>query len=710
MSDFILTQYFIALIATGIINFGLGLLVIFKGFNRRLNQILALYSLSLAVWSIFEALGITSTNESLALILWRLNHVGVIFIPVFLTHFIFLLVNIQGKKKKLIPISYAIATVFLFLNATPLLISEVVPKFSFNYFINPGPLYYIFLTQWIALAIYGNVELLKEFFRTTGYRKIQMKYFCWALLLSYIGGVPNFLPTFNLEISFIMPYATYAIPIYAIVTAYSIIKYQLMDIQIAATRAAILFIVYSLVLGFPFWLGYRYDLWQYSTWVMLIFATAGPFIFLYIQRKAEDHILQEERRIQGLITQAAYGMTSVKDLKKLLHLIQDIIKKSLGLNMVPIYLLDNERREFNLKIMDTSENDIDVIRIDEAFIKEMTSNEMPLVHEEIKVRSESDVKNDALKETLGMMTKLSANVIIPIAVNKNLLGFIILGERKSGKNYHKDLLEALTFFSDRAALAVEICYYMAEESKRIEQEGLRERVSSLDAMASSFAHEIDNPIQGMKGQIWCIEDALEREIGNISEESSENIKHGLEFITTNTNRISEMIKSILEYSRISTGELKSVSIYEVLEGFHNLMMPQIKRARIDFVEEIDQNLPSVLGDKIQLEEILMNFSTNSMHALNHTDDKKIVLKIFKKKPEIIRVEFSDNGYGIAKKLLKDIFLVSVTTKGSSEGTGLGLFRTRKIIDNHMGKIWAESQGEGKGSKFIFELPIEKKNK
>ena len=251
MFNFTLTQYFVALLVTGIINGSLGLFVILKGFNKRLNQVLALYSLSLFLWSIFEALAITRYNESLALLLWRINHIGVIFIPVFLTHFTFIFLDIKGRKRKLIPISYAVACIFLILDATPLLILEVVPKFSFRYFINPGRLYYIFFWMWIGWAVYGNVELFREYFRTSGYKRNQMQYFFWSLLFSYIGGVPNFFPTFNIEIPILMPFGTYAIPLYALATAYAILRYRFMDIKIAFTRVGIFVIVYTVVLGIP---------------------------------------------------------------------------------------------------------------------------------------------------------------------------------------------------------------------------------------------------------------------------------------------------------------------------------------------------------------------------------------------------------------------------------------------------------------------------
>ena len=78
-----------------------------------------------------------------------------------------------------------------------------------------------------------------------------------------------------------------------------------------------------------------------------------------------------------------------------------------------------------------------------------------------------------------------------------------------------------------------------------------------------------------------------------------------------------------------------------------------------------------------------------------------------RKDENIRWEFWDNGEGIEPKMLKDIFLPSVTTRGSTEGRGVGLFRARKIIEWHGGRVWAESEGKGKGATMVAEMPAMK---
>ena len=103
----------------------------------------------------------------------------------------------------------------------------------------------------------------------------------------------------------------------------------------------------------------------------------------------------------------------------------------------------------------------------------------------------------------------------------------------------------------------------------------------------------------------------------------------------------------------------------------------------------------------------MNFILNALHAVrqNQGRPKAVKLKVFLDNENgMVRMEVMDNGYGIPSRLIEDIFLPSVTTK-SSEGTGLGLYRIRKIVDGYKGKVWAESEGKDKGAKFIVELPV-----
>jgi len=715
MSEFILMQYFIALLVTGVINLSLCLLVIARGFNRRINQIFALYSLSLALWSIFEAFGITSANQEFALLFWRVNHIGVIFIPIFLTHFIFLFLNIKGRKEILIPISYAIAFIFLILDATPLLILNVVPKFSFRYFINPGYLYYLFFALWIYWAIYGNVELLKEYFRTTGYRREQMKYFCMALLLSYIGGVPNFLPTFNIEIPMIMPYATYAIPIYAVIAAYSIIRYKLIDIKLAVTRVGIFVTVYSVVLGVPFLIGLKYlgnGLWVIPTSIAVLLATAGPYTYLFLQKKAEDHILQEENRVQDLLAKASLGMRMVRELDRLLKLVVDILGKTLRLENVAIYLIDTEKEQYTVKAKRAFREFSCEISQDNELIKMLGKARAPLVLEEIEMLSAPNRQDKYLKGMIEGMKDLAAQVVVPMIENKDLLGFIVLGKRQDKESFSSNLVNVLLVLGDHAALAIENCRFWEAETRRMEEEGVKDRMVTLDYMASSMAHEIDNPIHVMRQHIGLLKMRLSRDHRvSMPDDLKTKVMSGIEWVENSCQRVSEMINAVLDFSRMGKPEqIKPIDVAKTVDEFLVLLDFQFRQEQIVFEKKIAKNLPSICWNKVHFDEIIMNFANNAIHAVKGLENKKIILKIFKKKNEdVVRIELSDNGYGIPAEKLNNIFAAHTTTKGSGEGTGLGLFRIRKIVDFYKGKVWAESEGEGRGSTFCVEVLAYKEN-
>lgn len=717
MSEFILGQYVIALLITGIVNLLLCLFVISRNFKRRINQTFALYSFSLALWSIFEALGISVANESHALLLWRINHTGVIFIPIFLIHFIFCFLGIKDRRRKFIPIFYAIGFVFLILNTTPLFILNVEPKFSFRYFINPGYAYYPFLALWLTLAVYSNVILLKEYFKSTGFRRKQMKHFSWALVVSYIGGVPNFLPTFNIEIPHMMPYGTYAISLYAVIVAYSIIRYHLMDITLVVTRVGLFVFVYMMVLGLPFGLtifGRKWltnllaENWFWAPTIsLLVLATAGPFIYLFIQRKAENVLLQEERRINSLLTQASYGMTTIRNLSKLLNLIVDVLQKILRVEKAQVFILNQAVNEYELKAPENQNGSL-TVNGETALIEDFIKRHAPLVGDEIRFRARDNPDDIAIQSILSEMNRISCSVIVPIAVDSALLGFIALGDRKGKETYSPELLNVLGVLGNQAALAVRNCYFLQEEAMRMEKLGLEERRVSLDHLTSSMAHEIDNPMMVIHGQVEGLQEVFQDLRISMPDDVRERMNKSMEYILEARNRVSGMIQAIKEYSRKTTGLLKPVKMHEVEQGYWKLFSYDFRREenkQIKYTKEIADNLPYILGDKIQLEEVFFNLANNALHAVRRSDVKEIKLKIFRKDEDWIRMEYSDTGCGIEKNIIGDIFLAHVTTKGSTEGSGLGLYRVRKIIELHNGRIWAESAGKNQGAKIIVEFPV-----
>lgn len=136
----------------------------------------------------------------------------------------------------------------------------------FEYWPNPGPIFPIFCIVWFWLCLYGIWIIAKGLRAAKGIHKKQLRYVLIATTIGWAGGFTNFPLWFNIQIP---PIGNIFVSIYLSLTAYAIIKYHLMDIRLVVTKASIFILVYTLVLGVPFYLGYERELWKEATWVML---------------------------------------------------------------------------------------------------------------------------------------------------------------------------------------------------------------------------------------------------------------------------------------------------------------------------------------------------------------------------------------------------------------------------------------------------------
>jgi hypothetical protein len=142
--------------------------------------------------------------------------------------------------------------------------------------------------------------------------------------------------------------------------AYAVVKYRLMDITIAFTRATIFIAVYTLVLGLPFAVAGWFKgaliaavgpgWWMLPLGLMAFLATIGPFIYIYIDRRAEERLLREQHRYQETLKQASVGMTRIRNLRKLLDLITHIVTKTVKIGYAAIYLYNRQSDEFMLQV------------------------------------------------------------------------------------------------------------------------------------------------------------------------------------------------------------------------------------------------------------------------------------------------------------------------------------------------------------------------
>lgn len=697
---FLYINFVVSLWLTAIAALAMGIFVLIRNPKSIINKTFAFYSFAITWWSFCQIWLIACDKRLTALIWTRIEQVGVFFIPTFFVHFVISLLNIKNKRNFL-RVSYSLSIIFALLCATPLMMADAIPKETVKYvkyFATAGLAYHFAILFFVILIFHGLNWLYKGYRFSSGAKKNQLKYLFWSSLVGYVGGVANFTLVYGVSIPFLNPFGTYALPFYIVVVAYAIVRFQLMDINVALTRAGIFLIVYTIILGIPFWIGFRFlgkGPWILPVSIMAIFATIGPFIYLFIQRGIEKRLRKEQLEYQKKLREASSTMMLSKDLDNLFKVIVlnavDIVK----VKWAGVYLKDDKQSKYLLKHHRSRREKIDLpkeISDDSDFVKRLYNSKLPLIGEEIH------------------SSELRVGLAVPCFIDSNMIGFLLLGDKPNDKIYDQSDVNEFALLANQAALAIENCQFYSQE--RQYQQYLR--VSSLDKQMAGLAHEIDNPNAAMLSALGSLELALDDLKDSIPPDKMEYVKKKIERARFNSKRISKMISSVREFSRASTGEIKPVRFEWIVEGFFNIIEPQFKYNGVNFTKEVPDEVIWLRANKVEIEQVLVNLSINSVQAINEIwlrgentpeSKKEVSFKAYKIDSSALRIDFSDTGSGITKELLAQLFLDFVTTKGSAEGTGLGLSISRRNIQKHGGKIWAESEGKNKGATFHIELPI-----
>ncbi|MCM8762987.1 MAG: hypothetical protein NC829_01215 [Candidatus Omnitrophica bacterium] len=350
-------HYAIASILTAVICISVGCLVLFKNKKSFVNKSYFLLMLSTAAWGIgiyFHAI----INSSSWNLYWaRFSHIGASFVPIFYLQFVLVFYGLYEKKKVIIKLGYILAIFFTMISFHPYFFTSVSPKITLKQWADPGYLYPFFISFFFSYILYALCIMLRGYKDLSGYRRNQVKYILIASILGFSGGSTTFLAVYGVYVPLVHPYALYLVAFYNIAIAYAILRYRLMDIRVAVTRAGIFAVVYILVLGLPF-VAIKFlkpvlmPLWGAYWWMSILIlgmalASAGPFIYMYIQRRATEYLLREERRTHALLIKASMGLTNIRELKRLLGVIVAFITKTLHTKNAAIYLLAKENDRIN---------------------------------------------------------------------------------------------------------------------------------------------------------------------------------------------------------------------------------------------------------------------------------------------------------------------------------------------------------------------------
>lgn len=221
-----------------------------------------------------------------------------------------------------------------------------------------------------------------------------------------------------------------------------------------------------------------------------------------------------------------------------------------------------------------------------------------------------------------------------------------------------------------------------------------QRIQSLGMMASHIAHEFNNYLT----PVLIYAELLEND-ESISSENQEMIHE----ITKSVDQASNLSKELLAFSRQDTGvRLEPLNFTEEVKNAVSIVR-QLAPAAIMLKTEITEEPLYVLGRRRMAEHILMNLCKNAFQAMEKTERKELWIRLAAKGNDSIRLQVSDTGCGIGDDAMQKIFEPFYTTKGSRQGTGLGLSVVRNMVTSVGGTICVESKA-GEGTTFVIEIP------
>lgn len=327
----------------------------------------------------------------------------------------------------------------------------------------------------------------------------------------------------------------------------------------------------------------------------------------------------------------------------------------------------------------------------QGFTENLGSDSLTFAYDSIKV---SAVEDDA-----SLPEKVSFTV--PLEIRGEAVGQLaVAGENETSS----DALDLAAAIASTASTHLETLRLTEELQKRAEE------LQELDRLKSGFlanmSHELRTPLNSILG----FTDVLLLELdGPITPE----MNNDLELIMKNGQHLLNLINEVLDMAKIESGRMDLIpekfKVHDVLEDVNDLTSTMSGDKDINiYIEEDSDREVEIIADSTRVRQVMINLVNN---AIKFTDQGEVALKAVVQDTGNIMVTVRDTGLGIPAEQLEEIFheftQVDTSTTRKVGGTGLGLPISRRLIEMHGGRLWAESTGvSGEGSTFFVELPLE----
>lgn len=716
----------IAILIVLFANFIFGLFIFLKGAKKTINIFYSILIFTVMLWAVSMIAYRLSPKETS--IFWaKILYFSASLIPTAFLYFNFLFpagkIPFDSIKRILILLPNILLAVLIFWNG--LVIKDILMEPGQEKEIIWGPAYYfyVFFVSWYF--IWGFFVLYKKYQKAVGILKMQIRYILIGSLFSiaFGSGFNLFLPTLGeFSLNWLGQVTTF---IWISFTGYAIVKYRFLDIRLVLGRWAIWIFSLVAVIVLAFLLMFLNNLLLQP----LPLNISGPLIiivslllfqpiFRVFEKFASKYFYYTFYSYQTVLTELGEKLTQLLDLDDLASVITNTLLKTMKLERVVILLRDQRTGNYKIKknIGFREENGISLVK-DNFLTKFLEETKKPLVYEELSLIIK-DTKNEKEKEKFeklkNNMKRIEARLCLPLLIEGKIIGLIVMGNKLSGESYSIQDLELLTGLANQSSIALQnakLYSEVQELSKNLERRVKEQvkQIEELSEMKSEFLkvvnHQLRTPVSIIKGMASMLAEGSLK-----GEKRDEFIKK----IYLSSERLETILDDILLAQslagRSEPVKFSPCQIEEVIEKqFEHLKtQAEMKNLKMVFIKPEDK-LPVVLADSEMLQKAISRLIDN---AILYTNKGEIKISADLRKEgekDFIEISIQDSGLGLEKDDQKNLFKLfyrgEKATLMHPNGSGLGLFIVKEIINSHQGRVEVQSDGIGKGATFKIILPI-----
>lgn len=316
--------------------------------------------------------------------------------------------------------------------------------------------------------------------------------------------------------------------------------------------------------------------------------------------------------------------------------------------------------------------------------------------------AEASITIDGKVTSTPMFRSSTHHISSPLMVGKKKRGKVEVGYRRHKRGETESLFlpeekKLVRAVSRELALIIQRTAAEAEKEKLQLQLQHVERLAFVGELTAGIAHELNEPLGRILGFAQLI-----KKTGGLNGQQSEDIER----IVKASLYTREIIKKLMIFSRQMPRQITPVNVNDIVNNILYFIDVRFISRQITITHRLDENVPLIQADEVQISQVLVNLITNAIHAMPKGGTLTITTK---RKGSNVSLSVRDTGHGMTSEVRKKIFEPFFTTKPVGQGTGLGLSVVQGIVISHHGRIQVNSQ-PGKGTNVEILLPLKQTGK